>query len=1582
MPSSDGWLNRHVPGVLPRDGHNWRLVRATLNDGTLTLRVYPGVAVKAFDSKLQGPKKPPKPVKLTTSEEELCQNAIHDSEAARILPFVVNFEAALNYLATLQIEPQRAANLIRCALYPGLVLNEAVHAGLQTLADQMGRSDANLSTALKKEIYEAFNTASDYLPQNTAPAPEDPLSSRLNQLARAAGALWLPPDLFLNEDFSREFGTQIAVFHTHFWAKWPPTEDPSILFHFDGASAVWRLNPLVFDLDTPHFLGSLVLAHAFASNISERTRGELLSAWIKLGDRLRSSGDIVGWIAIATILCTPAVLRLRDAWSYVAPALKDKVSHECGFEVFELEKRASIDLLEKSSFRASTEELGEAYPKSACVPYFGDVIISKRPTPESAAQELDRLAAVTDGWFYYFENTPDMHNPPKPPTRNPYFQDLFAAWLRLNATLPNPLTSAYENSLQIQPKNWGNYLQHHYSQALPLAIGSFVPVLFTEPIPAFRLLAKSSLAQSATATTKLPSPRRPSARHLQISGPSIELPTSGSLHRSNSFPPLTTGVRELEMGPREYLSRHTGSPHVLVKAFRDLLNVGVKTYLIGTDLVLKSCSVDKRSSRHSSIFELTSQRSLDLLQKRQSVQSIELANKLSSMDVSAAIDVVVKAASLPKLVDTLVLGVGEYSNGGNRFKINLPVHTETFLATFRSFCSPDELLRMFETRFFGAASAAFSIVQNRTNQANQTSNFPSWASSSEVPSGQAMRVVTQIYCNILEALQFWVTEYYSDFIDNADLTNNMRTFLMRIEYILSNPAYQESLGAQARKLNATFVKLRYKAPDSIALSALPPVSRHMVHLVPQPENEPLQAMERYIDDMDAVVAEHFGAVSLPEWMQLFEIMEMQTADPLALFNYSPSSTTAEDELPIEDIFTYLASLYKTNPKDRTFSYLPNSLKALFKLHVNITDYFAYQITDPMLHVLNRNRVSRLAYVLKLLGILRTRMKHFDLFPNTTEEFTTRVPAFLESAIVAAILKPESRWYAVAWLKAGRDLQSEFGAANDHASVLSLGSTTESSSEAAPQCAVANSHTIFIPHIPSEMLGEGGAKSITPCAGWVLERLLEIVCYVPNMSVEHPDLINFDKRRYAYNLVKNIQNEFSKPVGANIEQLYAQYDYLINLDPSLYKLDKRAIKDSVARELQGLPKWQHKQKAFTGCVSAELDKMRLEAKQYDMLMGRQSSTLPLSSSVSSVSLLEKRLPRVTRPLSSIVAAPPSSSGSSATSADRERKSRSRFGAGLLKAVRPLSMAFSSSSASPVHSTSSSASGGLIVHPSQLPELDELDENSSKVVATFDLSSWEIKGRPPEVIIKLVSSSRSNQVCMLQAASEEDAKEWFVSLFEARKHAVAHAQMRPGSTKVFGVPIEIVCKREHSRIPNVVNLLLEKIEQSGLDEVGLYRISGSLTAINNLKAALDNGEKLKSSDSRWQDINAVAGCVKLYLRELPDPLLTDELFGDFIAIASINSKEEQLRSLRNCLRKLPAPNYHLLQRIIEHLNLVVRHEATNKMSTPNLAIVFSMNFLPPNAMDQMRPMQNIINTMIVNELYLFGNPATSGTVDNLF
>ncbi|XP_041807580.1 active breakpoint cluster region-related protein isoform X1 [Chelmon rostratus] len=165
-------------------------------------------------------------------------------------------------------------------------------------------------------------------------------------------------------------------------------------------------------------------------------------------------------------------------------------------------------------------------------------------------------------------------------------------------------------------------------------------------------------------------------------------------------------------------------------------------------------------------------------------------------------------------------------------------------------------------------------------------------------------------------------------------------------------------------------------------------------------------------------------------------------------------------------------------------------------------------------------------------------------------------------------------------------------------------------------------------------------------------------------------------------------------------------------------------------------------------------------------------------------------------------------------------------------------------------------------------------------------------------------------------------------------------------VFGVKINVVTKRERSKVPYIVRQCIEEVEKRGIDEVGIYRISGVATDIQALKTAFDTNTKdilVMLSD---MDINAIAGTLKLYFRELPEPLLTDRLYPAFMEGIALSDPAAKENCMMHLLRSLPDPNLMTFLTLLEHLKRVAEKEPINKMSLHNLATVFGPTLLRPS------------------------------------
>ncbi|KXN87662.1 RHO GTPase-activating protein RGD1 [Leucoagaricus sp. SymC.cos] len=160
--------------------------------------------------------------------------------------------------------------------------------------------------------------------------------------------------------------------------------------------------------------------------------------------------------------------------------------------------------------------------------------------------------------------------------------------------------------------------------------------------------------------------------------------------------------------------------------------------------------------------------------------------------------------------------------------------------------------------------------------------------------------------------------------------------------------------------------------------------------------------------------------------------------------------------------------------------------------------------------------------------------------------------------------------------------------------------------------------------------------------------------------------------------------------------------------------------------------------------------------------------------------------------------------------------------------------------------------------------------------------------------------------------------------------------------FGVDLAEQMTRDNVEVPPIMMKCCEAIEKHGIKNQGVYRVSGTMSKIAALRAKLD--KDLDSVDldapewSNENDINNVTSVMKMWMRELPEALLTFSLHQGFIEAAKIeNDRLRQIR-LHERVNDLPDPNYSTLKYFLGHLHRINQHAADNQMSMQNLAIVF--------------------------------------------
>ncbi|KAE8279125.1 Breakpoint cluster region protein [Larimichthys crocea] len=164
-------------------------------------------------------------------------------------------------------------------------------------------------------------------------------------------------------------------------------------------------------------------------------------------------------------------------------------------------------------------------------------------------------------------------------------------------------------------------------------------------------------------------------------------------------------------------------------------------------------------------------------------------------------------------------------------------------------------------------------------------------------------------------------------------------------------------------------------------------------------------------------------------------------------------------------------------------------------------------------------------------------------------------------------------------------------------------------------------------------------------------------------------------------------------------------------------------------------------------------------------------------------------------------------------------------------------------------------------------------------------------------------------------------------------------------VFRVPIEIVAQQEGVLVPHVVRCCVEEVERRGMDEVGIYRVSGTTSDIGVLKTAFDSNLREAVTRLRSAEVNAVSGVLKLYFRELPEPVIPTDLFQSLARTLDIQDINSRLVSMLSLLHSCPGPNRHTFLYLLHHLQRVSEKQDTNKMSLMNLATVFGPSLLRP-------------------------------------
>ncbi|XP_060748731.1 rho GTPase-activating protein 44 isoform X1 [Tachysurus vachellii] len=179
--------------------------------------------------------------------------------------------------------------------------------------------------------------------------------------------------------------------------------------------------------------------------------------------------------------------------------------------------------------------------------------------------------------------------------------------------------------------------------------------------------------------------------------------------------------------------------------------------------------------------------------------------------------------------------------------------------------------------------------------------------------------------------------------------------------------------------------------------------------------------------------------------------------------------------------------------------------------------------------------------------------------------------------------------------------------------------------------------------------------------------------------------------------------------------------------------------------------------------------------------------------------------------------------------------------------------------------------------------------------------------------------------------------------------------------YGKPLEEHLTLSGREIAFPIEACVTMLLECGMQEEGLFRVAPSASKLKKLKASLDCG--VLDVQEYSADPHAIAGALKSYLRELPEPIMTSQLYDEWIQASNVQDMDKRLQALLTSCEKLPTANLNNFRYLIKFLAKLTEYQDANKMTPSNIAIVLGPNLLWTHSEANMTEMMTTVSLQIV-------------------
>ncbi|CAO1632545.1 unnamed protein product [Parajaminaea phylloscopi] len=1005
-------------------------------------------------------------------------------------------------------------------------------------------------------------------------------------------------------------------------------------------------------------------------------------------------------------------------------------------------------------------------------------------------------------------------------------------------------------------------------------------------------------------------------------------------------------------------------------------------FRIGHDLVLKSSddmpaslpSSPMTSKRFSQDFGSRNARPLSQVSKR---SSLPASNRSSVVEPTIVTHVSVKTGTLERLVDVAVLGVTDLSitfgDEGNdsmppqavkksRLTMDLSNYRLVFLTTFRSICSPLVFFEFLRKRYMAAVNGGreMNILPVHSNACR----FPGWslidASAGASTEPVDWDFVARVRHGVIAVLRLWITRFTQDFVDDAHLYDAIFGFAKQqsllaetvdseVDTDFARAAASLQEAASLLRINALRVNAK-SGPERVKASGSKVASN-----AEAPFNFDTASPIDLVDYLECVARVYFCKITERDWLAAAEVLDAQSAEPLGW--HVARDRTRSEEPPVFSIYKLLELLKSPLSLDEGDVRTPGGATAYEKLPTAVRDAWGAQSLLRgwiAIHIIEQHigvqlRQARIEKLLDAVWLSRARMLNAradDTFSTTwpsAEPFReATIGSFVENVIVSSLTAPESRTFVRAWQGAC------------HA----RGGTGEGFEDLVPR-------KTSLPALNQAALG-----TATPDVSWVLRCLAQAVSRKSPTAQADSTFVDFSRCQLVFDLIESTLNMRRKTAPAEANDADLTATRLPRMQEKLRKVqwDSRAFRDDAAQEAATAPPlprgttWRA-HKPLQAVIARQNDKLQRDRHAYDSL----------KTALDAAKVTATRSPM-------IVAHEPGAGRASTSSVPQFTNAGGLLGSGstggLVASSEKKSRRMTSlwRGATRFGGGGGGGGGGGVTgdkvnamgdaSPKSYQELLAATPTSQKPSLVISLAAADVKiWKNLQRSFTFHISSHDGQRVLLQASSPLEFADWLSQIDQAVREAPSRTSVNEGRrfgaggprglkssapfTPFFGLDLPTLVEREGRPVPLALSRILAEIEARGLHEVGIYRISGSKVTIDALQQAFRSrpAETIDVQHGEFSDVHVLSNLVKLWLRELPEPVVPFAFYRPLIMVESIEDTDERLTLLREIIWRFPRAHFDLLKALCEHFARVVDEGEHNKMLTHNIGLIFGTSLLTP-------------------------------------